>query len=261
MKSKLLFLNTTVRGFQLRFFTLTYFKTLKRECQMVAFLCLPMLVVAQTPTASPKNTPPPVSKPKSNNSEAKAVKTSQKIPSNNPKIAPKKPVVPKKPIAAKKPIKKDQTVAKGAVKKPAVAIPTGDEPNSFRQEMLSKINDLRVKGCSCGNQKMPPVPPLRWNQDLEEAAIKHARDMRDNNFMGHIGTDGSEFDARIDREGYKWLEVGENVARGQMNTHQVMTDWIKSPSHCKTLMNSEFKEVGAARAGNFWVQDFGKPMR
>jgi hypothetical protein len=42
-----------------------------------------------------------------------------------------------------------------------------------------------------------------------------------------------------------------------MSINEVMNGWIKSPGHCKNLMNPQFKEVGVAEDHTYWVQDFG----
>lgn len=137
-----------------------------------------------------------------------------------------------------------------------IALPS--ETGYFREDMLAMINSLRQQGCKCGRKKMPPVPPLKWNNLLEKAAMSHAKDMAINDHFDHIGTDGSEIDTRITKTGYKWMQIGENIAWGYDNITATMIGWIKSPSHCQQLMSDKVTEIGAARNGKYWVQDFGK---
>ena len=132
------------------------------------------------------------------------------------------------------------------------------ETGDFRYDMLNMVNALRSQGCKCGSKKMPPVAPLKWNGLLEKAAIAHATDMVQHNRLDHVSSDGSEIDNRADRVGYKWMELGENIASGQSTIRQVMFDWIKSVSHCQQMMSSKVTEMGAARNGKYWVQDYGK---
>ncbi len=138
----------------------------------------------------------------------------------------------------------------------SIALPS--ETGHFRDDMLAMINSLREQGCKCGRKKMPPVPPLKWNSLLEKAAIGHAKDMAANEHFDHVGTDGSQIDTRIAKTGYKWMQIGENIAWGYDNITSTMIGWIKSPSHCQQLMSNKVTEVGAARNGKYWVQDFGK---
>ncbi len=137
-----------------------------------------------------------------------------------------------------------------------VVLPT--ETGDFREDMLAMVNAVRAQGCKCGGKKYAPVSPLSWHALLEEAAMAHAADMNKHNHFDHIGTDGSEIDTRIDRVGYKWMEIGENIAWGYDSVREAVIAWIKSASHCRQLMSGKVTEMGAARNGKYWVQDFGK---
>ncbi len=133
---------------------------------------------------------------------------------------------------------------------------------AFRREFLEDINHLRQQGCNCGGTFMPPAAPLVWNNTLEFAAIGHAGDMATRNYFSHTSKDGRTMEDRIVMAGYtfkgfKSFAIGENIAQGQLSIAEVMQGWIKSPGHCKNLMNPSFKEVGVAFNNNYWVQDFG----
>lgn len=133
---------------------------------------------------------------------------------------------------------------------------------NFKKEFLTRINEARHKGCTCGNVYMPPAPPLTWNDDLEKAAISHAEDMYYHNYFSHTSKNGRSTSDRVINagytfKGYKAFYAGENIAMGQMNIGEVMDGWLKSPGHCKNLMNPAFREVGVAQFNQYWVQDFG----
>jgi uncharacterized protein YkwD len=133
---------------------------------------------------------------------------------------------------------------------------------SFKQELLDRINRTRQQGCKCGTQYMRPVAPIVWNNQLEDAALAHARDMGEHNYFSHTSRNGRSSGDRIiaagyDYNGYKSYAVGENIAFGQEEIAEVMAGWFKSPGHCKNLMNPDFKEVGVAEYNTYWVQDFG----
>jgi len=132
----------------------------------------------------------------------------------------------------------------------------------FKKEFLTRINEARHKGCNCGDLYMPPAPPLTWNDDLEKAAIGHAQDMYYNKYFSHTSKDGRTMSDRVINAGYtfkayKTFAVGENIAEGEMSIGEVMNGWLKSPGHCKNLMNPGFREVGVAQFNQYWVQDFG----
>ena len=134
------------------------------------------------------------------------------------------------------------------------------ETGVFATDMLNAVNALRAKGCTCGNQAMPPVPTLKWNKLLETAAIRHAIDMTKTKTLSHTGSDGSTMQKRIDDTGYRWSYIGENIAWGYLSLSAVMTGWTNSEGHCKNMMSANITEMGAAHNGDNWVQDFGKPL-
>ena len=125
-------------------------------------------------------------------------------------------------------------------------------------ELLILVNQLRKEGCKCGRKKMRQVPPIKWNNQLEQAAFNHAKDMAKNNFFKHQGSDGSSISDRIGATGYNWQAVGENIFWGEASPREVFQTWKDSPSHCKNMMNADYDEMGIAQMGNYWVQDFGK---
>lgn len=125
--------------------------------------------------------------------------------------------------------------------------------------MLALVNEVRAKGCNCGTTYMPPVGPLTWNDKLENAALAHTIDMFTHNFFEHTGSDGSTPSQRVTNAGYQWMATGENIAMGYTSEKDVMNGWLASEGHCLNIMRKEFKEMGAARVGNYWTQEFGTP--
>ncbi|ATL46591.1 SCP-like extracellular protein [Chitinophaga caeni] len=130
-----------------------------------------------------------------------------------------------------------------------------DMNNTVNQsKILQLVNEARAKGCNCGTTYMPPVGPVTWNTSLEKAAWIHSKEMLDSNYFSHQGLDGERAGARIKSMGYKWYTYGENLAVGVFNEEQVVAGWLKSPSHCMTLMGPDYKEMGVAQADYFWTQ-------
>ena len=119
------------------------------------------------------------------------------------------------------------------------------------------VNDVRKKGCKCGDTYYGPAPALIWNDQLATAAYKHSEDMYKNKFFAHIAPDGSRAGVRIQRVGYKWMAYGENIAAGYKKEREVVEGWLQSPGHCKNIMNKLYKEMGVARYGDYWTQELG----
>lgn len=125
-------------------------------------------------------------------------------------------------------------------------------------EMTDSVNVLRSKGCHCGADSMPPVAPLIWNAQLAAAAAEHARDMYVNNYFSHISPQGTSPIQRAMQAGYTGMYVGENIAKGYNTISDVMLAWKNSEAHCKAMMDTLYKEFGAAEYSGYWVQEFGR---
>jgi uncharacterized protein YkwD len=86
--------------------------------------------------------------------------------------------------------------------------------------------------------------------------------MAGKSYFNHTSLDGRTMQSRIHDVGYtmngfKGIKVGENIAFGQQSIAEVMEGWLKSPGHCRNLMDPGFKEIGIAEDNKYWVQDFG----
>ena len=143
---------------------------------------------------------------------------------------------------------------------------TGDSGNVPGMRILELVNQARAQPRTCGNSRLNAARPVRWNDSLAEASQRHAEDMAHYSYFSHNGRDGSEPWNRIERTGYRYHSMGENIAAGQRNPEEAVAAWIGSPTHCANLMNPVFTEMGAALAinsrssyGRYWTQEFGVP--
>jgi uncharacterized protein YkwD len=132
------------------------------------------------------------------------------------------------------------------------------DPGRLLPEMTDSVNVLRSKGCRCGADSMPPVPPLSWNAQLATAAAAHAKDMYVNNYFSHISPQGTSPIQRAIQAGYTGMYVGENIAKGYSGISEVMLAWKNSEAHCKAMMDTLYKEFGASAYNGYWVQEFGR---
>ena len=122
--------------------------------------------------------------------------------------------------------------------------------------LLQLVNDVRQTGCTCGSTVMPPVAAVTWHDQLATAAFNHSNEMNSNNYFGHPGLSGSTAGDRIAGAGYAWKTYGENIAKGYLNEQAVMDGWLKSEGHCMNIMSSLFREMGVAKVGSYWTQEF-----
>jgi uncharacterized protein YkwD len=133
--------------------------------------------------------------------------------------------------------------------------PSGQEaPGALDQEVVEAHNRVRAEH---------KLSPLKVNAQLTEAARGHARDMAEHQKLSHEGSDGSTTAQRVKKRGYRYQEVGENIATAE-TVDQVMRAWLDSPGHRKNILEPQFTEVGVAMVpdaeGNrYWCVDFARP--
>lgn len=129
---------------------------------------------------------------------------------------------------------------------------------------LQLVNAARARPRKCGKTSFAAVPPLKLDPLLHRAAMMHASDMAQHEHLEHVGSDGSQPADRATRAGYRWANVGENIAAGAPDVETVIQDWLSSPGHCSNIMSAKYKEMGLAyvsksksKAGIYWAQVFG----
>lgn len=146
-------------------------------------------------------------------------------------------------------------------KEPINSDPPGEKSGSKtvnKTQMLRLVNEVRAKGCQCGDTWYNPVAPITWNDQLEKAALAHSNDMLTRQFFSHISPEGNNAGERIELAGYNWAAFGENIGMGYKDEAEVVAAWKSSPSHCKNIMNGNYREMGVGRAGIYWTQNFAK---
>jgi uncharacterized protein YkwD len=145
---------------------------------------------------------------------------------------------------------------------------------------LNAINDARSVQQDCGTEGIKTaVPALQWSNALYTASAEHSNDMAQSDTFQHNGS-GTDSDwtgvelgrestllDRVENNGYSnWQKIGENITAGtNRDTAQEAVDaWLDSDSHCATLMDDGYTEVGMAlvtnpnaQYTNYWTQDFG----
>jgi uncharacterized protein YkwD len=109
---------------------------------------------------------------------------------------------------------------------------------------------------------------LKYNQELEELATIHSRNMVKHGFISHI--DHNQMD--LDQRQIKYLPqlflgpIGENIAYvfgtdGQQIAEKLMTRWMNSSGHRKNILHQDYTHmgVGIRQKGNYFyaTQVFG----
>ena len=138
--------------------------------------------------------------------------------------------------------------------------PAGGDPPRSDAEVIAALVEAHNR-----ERAKTKLPPLKPSTKLEAAARGHARDMAEHQKLTHTGSDGSTSAERVERQGYHYRDVGENVAFGQKDVAGVMDTWMHSTHHRENILRPEYTEIGGARAFDeggtpYWCVDFGRPM-
>lgn len=135
---------------------------------------------------------------------------------------------------------------------------------SIEDEVFRLVNERRASGATCGSTKMPAVPALKRNAQLDEASRCHSADMAEHNYFSHDSLDGRSPWQRMADAGYTGSPRGENIAGGQSTAAGAMQSWMNSEGHCKIIMSADSSEIGigtvldwAGEADRKWTQGFG----
>ena len=144
--------------------------------------------------------------------------------------------------------------------------PAPQDLTEISARVLTLTNRARAEKRRCGSTSYAAAGPLVRSIELSQVALAYAQQMASLQFMDHTGRDGSSPAQRISRSGYRWSEVGENLASGIMKPEDLIAGWLASPEHCANLMDPRFREMGVAFAVNphdargvYWAMEFATP--
>jgi uncharacterized protein YkwD len=93
--------------------------------------------------------------------------------------------------------------------------------------------------------------PLTENAMLDRAAVLHSLDMAQRHYFEHVDPDGVGPDARIMRQGYPPILVGENLAWAETFKSPpavIVSLWMKSPGHRANILEPRYREIGIGMA-------------
>jgi uncharacterized protein YkwD len=145
------------------------------------------------------------------------------------------------------------------------AVDGSAEQDGFEAEVLRLTNEARSQSRRCGGKKYRAVRPVSWSPTLAASANAHSADMATSDYFSHYSPSGKSPFERMREAGYRYRAAGENIAAGRSlaDPAAVVDAWLKSPGHCKVIMNGKYKELGVGRvegAGKwhvYWTQNFG----
>jgi uncharacterized protein YkwD len=138
-------------------------------------------------------------------------------------------------------------------------------PN-FQADVLQAVNAARAQARTCGTAAMPAVGAVQWSDVLFSSAAGHSQDMAQRNYFDHFSLEGVSAGQRATNAGYRFANLGENIAAGQANVASVMASWLGSAGHCTNIMTAAFTEIAVACVATtrpqyptYWTMELAKP--
>jgi uncharacterized protein YkwD len=132
-----------------------------------------------------------------------------------------------------------------------------DIPDISTGLFIQLVNQVRVKGATCGSKYMKPADQVVYSELLSQVSLGHSEYMSSRNTLDHIGLNGSRPAERLRAAGYYYTFFGENIAYGVATEADVFALWMKSPGHCEIIMDPNGQEIGLASKGKYWTMMIG----
>lgn len=143
--------------------------------------------------------------------------------------------------------------------------PKKDDPPAEKAEFKLTEDEQAVLDATNAERKKEKLEPLTADPKLTEAARSHAANMAKQGKLDHT-LDDKTFEDRAKAAGYKYSELGENIAHDQPTPKDVVEAWMKSEGHRKNILNADYTHIGVGVAKSdkgepYWVQVFGTPLK
>ena len=136
--------------------------------------------------------------------------------------------------------------------------PISFERNEFERRVFELVNLERVSR---------RLPALIWHDGAAFVAREHCLDMHNNDFMRHIGSDGSSIRDRLERGCIKnksnW---SASIGGGWLTPEAVVDAWMDSPIYRQNILLRDFTHTGVgfferppdsnSRFATYWTQNF-----
>lgn len=88
--------------------------------------------------------------------------------------------------------------------------------------------------------------PLKKNDLLMKSAMLKAEDMKEKGYFDHESLEGLKYWFFVDKVGYKYSVVGENIAEGYFSSQELHEAWMNSEGHRKNILSDSYTEIGVA---------------
>lgn len=134
-------------------------------------------------------------------------------------------------------------------------------------DFLAAVVQSEIIALTNEQRTLSQASTLAENALLNLSAQAKADDMAARGYFSHKGPDGKQPWAWIEGSGYDYQYAGENLAVRFVDSKDVITGWMASPTHRANIVKQTYTEIGVGIAqgmykgepATFVVQHFGKP--
>ena len=118
------------------------------------------------------------------------------------------------------------------------------------QEFVQLVNAKRRSvGC----------PELKWDSKVAAIALGHSADMVSRHFFSHTNPDEKGPSERLLESRLGFSIAAENLVREAKTAREAFNAWLRSPKHCKNMLDNRFTRHGVGRVEDRWTHLLIKP--
>ncbi|HEY1042129.1 MAG TPA: CAP domain-containing protein, partial [Candidatus Paceibacterota bacterium] len=133
---------------------------------------------------------------------------------------------------------------------------------------VAAVNASSVVSLTNEERAVKNLPALERNALLDLAARLKAEDMATKGYYAHVAPDGTTPMDFVNRSGYRYRIIGENLVVERTSADQVVEAFMGSPGHRANILRKDFTEIGVGTAEGthkgkdaiFTVQIFAAPL-
>lgn len=131
----------------------------------------------------------------------------------------------------------------------------------------ASVSAAEVVSLTNGEREGLGIARLSRNGLLDAAAQMKAEDMASKGYYAHVSPDGTTPMYFVEKAGYSYLIIGENLVVNRTEASQVVSAFMGSPGHRANILRKDFTEIGVGVAKGtykgkdavFTVQLFAAP--
>lgn len=112
--------------------------------------------------------------------------------------------------------------------------------------LASEINSDNIIKLVNSSREKEGLMPLKENEKLNRIAQSKLDDMVTNKYFAHTSPQGTSPWYWFEKNNYDYRYAGENLAINFLKVEDQHEAWMKSPTHKKNILNSNYLEIGVA---------------